>query len=212
MYSLRHDLESDWTQQLEDMNIYDDVSFIYTAPGIEGDTLLGNIVLCFTVLAYDNKSKFLEPHKDRWENKKKIMITLAGLSCMTIPLFVKVIDNGHKESFDLSKWYIEYQKDWRWKDIVSCMEYHSMAIQMSNKGAIDAQEAVHIGKMKEISRRERKTGDEMMDELRTEFLNLDTVLEKEDREKVTELESTNFMHFESWLAAKQKKLADAKTT
>lgn len=206
MYANRHNLEADWTEDLEQMNIWDDVSFIYDAPLVKGDNRIGNTILCFTVFAYNNKSRFLEPHKNRWENKKRIIVTLAGLSALTTMIYPKVIDNSHKESFELSTWYIKHQKDWRWETIIGNIEFHSMAIKMSTAGAIDAQEAVQIGKMLDASKKLRADADEMMDELQTEFMNLDTAMDKEHREKVTDV-NVNFMSYEAYLDTLKKSKA-----
>jgi hypothetical protein len=204
MYSLSHDLEADWTETLEDLNIYEDVAFIYNAPGVEGDTRIGNTLLCFTVLAYDNKSKYLDPHKDRWENKKKILVSLDGLSAMTKEIYVFTLVNKHREAYMLADWYIKYQKDWRWDTIISNQEYHSMAQNMANKGAIDAQEAIQIGKMLEMSEARRRAADTLSNELRTEFLSLDTALQKEGRPPISDIDTFNFMSFEVYLGAKNQ--------
>lgn len=204
MYNARHRLEEDWTQDLEELNIYDDVAPIYIAEGVKGDTRIGNTILCFTVLAYDNKSKFIDPHKDRWENKQKILVTLAGLSCMTVPVYQEVIYNKHKESYNLSEWYVKYQKDWRWTSVISGQEYHSMATKMANAGAVDSPEAIHMGKMLVQADELRLRADKLLEELRTEFLNLDTLLEKEERVKATDVDSANFMSFEIYLANRNK--------
>jgi hypothetical protein len=205
MYRLMHKLEDDWTEELERLNIDDDVAPLYSAPGVEGNTLTGNIILCYTVLAYDNGSSFLEPHKDRWENKKKIMVKLAGLSAMTIDLYKKVISNEHTQSFDLATWYLNYQKDWRWSNYITLLEYHSMAETMSKKGALDAQEGIQIGKMLEISEKRRERADTLLEEMQKEFLSLDTACEKEGRPRVTDMDNTNFMSYENYLNNKKNK-------
>lgn len=201
MYSLMHDLESDWTEQLENLNIYDNIDFIYNSEGVAGDTRIGNTILCYTVLAYDNKSKFLEPHKDRWDNKRKIIVKLAGLSALTQPIYSALIENKHKGSSDLANWYIAYQKDWRWEEALTLMEFHAMASNMSKKGAIDAQEGIQIGKMLAESRKCREAADEIMNTLKKEFLSVDIALEKEGRPRMTDIQPDNsdFMKFEIYL-------------
>lgn len=198
IYYAIKDIESNWQPELEKLNIWDDVSFIYNSKLISGDNRLGNIVLAFVVLAYDNNSTFLEPHKDRRENKEKIIVHLYGLSALTIELFIDILNNEHFETYNLSVWYLKYQMDWRWKSSVTMMEYDSMASNMSNKGAVDATEANQIGKMLETAEKLRRRADELQNELRIEFLNLDTVLEKEKRQKITDVEKVDFMSFESW--------------
>src|SRR4051812_22638213 len=85
--SLISDLESDWQEKMEQINIWEDVMQIYDSPGVSGNQRLGNEILAFTVMAYDNQSEWLEPHKDRWENKKKIMVRIAGISCFSKPIY-----------------------------------------------------------------------------------------------------------------------------
>jgi hypothetical protein len=199
-----NDLESDWTKELQELNIWDDVYTLYEADDIE-DKIVANIILCYTVLAYDNNSKMLEPHKDRWENKKKIIVKLAGLSALATKIYPRVLDNKHEEAFALANWYVDYQKDWRWGTIITYMDYDRMANNMSNKGAIDAQEGVQIGKMLELSTKRRREADLLLDEIRTEFLSLDTALSKEDREKITDVEINNFMDYAQYLHNKKAK-------
>lgn len=199
IYSNHRRLEADWQKDLEDLNIYDDIEHIYKAKGIDGDARIGNIVLAFTILAYDNSSRFLEPHKNRRENKEKILVTLAGVGALAIKLYQDIIDNKHEGAFNLAEWYVKYQKDWRWTDAIAAIEYHSMGTNMSNKGAIDADEAYKLGKVLDSATQQRRKADLLIDELRTEFLNLDTVLEKEGRAKVTDLAAVNFMSYEVYL-------------
>lgn len=210
MYELMHKLGDDWTEHLDQLNIDNEyVEKMYADPDIKGDALRGNIVLCYTVLAYDNRSRFLEPHKDRWENKKKILVKLGGLSVMTIPFFQQLIGNQHTACFDLASWYIGYQRDWRWGQWITLTEFHSMSENMAKKGALDATEAVQIGKMLEIAEKRRMRADEILDDLKKEFLHLDTALEKEDRLTITDVDNSNFMSYEIFLDQKNKALAAA---
>lgn len=191
-------LAGDWQEDLELLNVWQDIYPMYFSAGISEDRYHANIVLAYTILAYDNQSDWLEPHKDRYENKVKIITRLAGLSAMTVTLFALIVENKHKEAFDLSNWYLNYQRDWRWKDVITAMEYHSMASTMSNKGALDAQEAVQIGKMLQEAKKVRETADETLNKLRVEFLSLDTALEKENRVKLSDVDNLNFMSFETY--------------
>jgi hypothetical protein len=49
---------------------------------------------------------------------------------------------------------------------------------------------------------------ELINELETEFMNLNTCLEKEGRKKITASAKSDFMRFESWLSDKKEKGAD----
>lgn len=191
------DLESDWQEELERINIWEDIQFIYNAPGM--DRYIANITLAFTVLAYDNRSKWLNFHKDRYEDKKAILHRIAGDPAVRHEILLDVIYNRHKEGYDLSNWYLKYQKDWRWQMIITHIEFSSMAEKIAARGAIDAKDAIDIGKMIEIGKQRRQDADDMVDKLRKEFIALDTVLEKEGRVKISDIDEENFMSHEQWI-------------
>jgi hypothetical protein len=207
MYRLMHTLETDWTEDLERLNIDLDCEEMYQSEGVNGNTRFGNIILCYTVLAYDNRSQFLEPHKDRWENKRKIITKLAGLSALTIPLFNLLIENKHDAAFNLATWYINYQKDSKWNRWITLKEFDSMAQAMAKKGALDAQEGVQIGRMLIEAEKAAEKANELLNDMKKEFLSLDTALEKEERPRVTDMENQNFMSYENWLDKKETKQA-----
>lgn len=203
IYELIKDIESDWTDSLKQINIWDDVRDIYYYNKVS-DPMEANIILAFIVLAYDGNSTFLEVHKDRHDNKVKILRNLAGMNAMQNDLYNDVVFGFDKFMNTMINWYIDYQKDWRWKDIVAANEYHSTAMQMSMSGNTDPVVMHAIGKTRQLARSDKKIAEQMQNELRTEFLNLDTILEKEGKPKVTEVQEVDFMNHEAWLKADSK--------
>jgi hypothetical protein len=199
IYVLIDTIEADWREELESINIWDDVQDLYMYNEI--DRIQANTILALIVLAYDGNSKFLEPHKDRHDNKVKILQRLAGLNAMQTEVYRKVVFGFEKKVNEFINWYIDYQKDWRWKDIVAADEYHSTALQMSMAGSLSPDVMQSIGKMRMLARTDKKEAEKMRDDLRKEYLNVDLILEKENKPKATEVVTGNFMNHEEWVAS-----------
>jgi hypothetical protein len=200
-----HRMEEHWMRELDLIDCYEMCNDVYRCPEVGAEDWKGNIIVAFTVMAYTKGSPWLEFQKDRWMNKRNIMARIAGLSANTDPLYIAVVENLHAPSFNLASKYLEYQKDWKFKNIIVNYEYHSMTEAMSQRGAADAQEAIAIGKALREGKQNRMEADEMLKELQKEFMPLDAALEKEGRNKITDMENNNFMRHEQWLA-RQKRL------
>lgn len=203
IYVLIRDIESDWQPALDEINIWLDVQDLYFYSKIK-EPHHANIILAYIVLAYDGNSKWLEPHKDRHDNQIKILTRLAGMSAMQNPFYNDLVFGFDKMILQMINWYVDYQKDWRWKDIVAADTYHSTALQMSMAGSIDPAIMKAIGQTRQLARADKKIAEQMRNEIRTEFLNLDTILEKEGKPKATEVIEKDFMNHESWVMSDSK--------
>lgn len=197
-------LEKSWTEELEALNIWDDVSDLYCiSTDIKNGSFIpeyqANTILAFIVMAYDNRSEFLEPHKDRYDNKVKILTRLAGPAALNNSIFNNLVYSLHDDCNKVINWYIDYQRDWRWKDVLVSREYAAKTMARVMNGEIDA------GKMLNESREMNTEADRMLDILRTEFLNLDTALDKEQKPKITDFASINFMSHEAFIRNREKK-------
>jgi hypothetical protein len=71
-------------------------------------------------------------------------------------------------------------------------------------GSNDPGEGVKIGKMMKEGTDRQRSADALLKEIREEFMNLDTALEKEGRPKITEMENFNFMRHEDFVASSEK--------
>lgn len=200
VYAHINDLECDWRDPLEELFVWDDVSQLWF--GKEPDE--ANTVFAFIVLAYHNKSRYLEAHKDRYDNKLKIFSKLAGPSFLTREWYRDVLYNFDKIANYIISWFIEFQKDWRWDSIVTGMEYAARANAMSLMGGNSPKEEVDIGKMIKEGKDARRAADALLEEIRIEKVNINMALKKEDRKEMTDMESGNFMRHEHFVLAKQK--------
>ena len=202
--------DEDWTAELKSINIYEDVASIYSK---KWPTDFCNRIVAFIVLAYDNKSGWIELHKDRWDNKYKIASRL-GLDIKNKTV-TAIIENSNFTVNDIVAWFVDYQTDWRWDAIVSCFEYASemmrfaktkteqRVFQDQDEGGKMVFNEVDIDKLSsgnmkkgqniEAAISQRKRGEELLKEIEEEFVQLNTVMHKEGKRQPTDLK-----HIESW--------------
>lgn len=207
---LKQDMAGDWKPLLSDINIYEDVKKLY---GLKWTTEFCNRVLAFIVMSYDNQSAWIEIHKDRWDNKYKIASRL-GLNIKDRKV-KDIVENNNATVNGIVAWFMEYQKDWRWDSIMTYFEYHS---EMMRFGSIKTQEQIVVGEeeggkkmLSDVSIDEqakgnfrkgvniekavdmRRKGEELLEEIKREYVNIDTALFKEHK-----LTMTGAYDIESW--------------
>jgi hypothetical protein len=185
-------LSSSWVDELELMNVYEDVEPLYN---IKDKGYNPNVALAFIILSYDRRSEWIQIHKDRIENKTKIMQTIAGLSCMSVERYANIVKGKDDAANQVISWFLDYQKDWRWKTIVRCFEYHSTVMNMPQMGT--SKDTLDIGRCITEAVNKRKEGEKLWKEIKTEFVNLDTILEQEGKHKITE--NIDFMSHEQFI-------------
>jgi hypothetical protein len=115
VYYHKNELDEDWRPKLDRMNIWNDVGELWFGT----DQYESNVIFAYMVLAYSNLSDMLDAHKNRYDNKLKILTHLVGPSCLTNERYRDMLYNQDKVLNRIIKWYIEYQKDWRWGKIAS---------------------------------------------------------------------------------------------
>lgn len=208
--ALKNDFEADWRAELERINIYDDVKIIYER---KWKTDFCNQVLAFIVMAYDNQSGWIELHKDRWDNKEKIASKL-GMNIKEKKV-KDIIENNDPDVQAVVGWFVLHQIDWRWDAIISCFEYASEMFRFAKTKTDDKIVVKSEGDKKEFAEvdidrltkgnmakglnldkaiAQRRAGEELLKELRQDFVVLDTALEKEGKRKVTDAAK----NIESW--------------
>lgn len=187
------DLENDWESDLRELGILDEVKPLYE----EYDDVSGNIILSYIVLAYDNKSTYLNTHKERFSEKRRILKILTKQHGMDQDVIDEIVENKNEMVNRITDWYLDFQKDWRWNNIIRCFEFHATAVAAKAKG--DAKSTIEIGKLLDEGLRQRREGEKLIDEIQKDFANLDSVLEQEKKEKIT---TGDFMSFENWMANK----------
>lgn len=197
---LKRDLDGDWTEELERLNIWDDVSPLY----IElNNRRQANILVTFIWLAYDGSSEQIEPHKDRLQNKRTILSKLAGKECFTKEIYLDAVLGGNMVIDNVIEFCVNNQKDWRWTSAISSLEFASKARAKSFSADKES------GDMLEMADKRQDKANKILDELRQDFVDLDAVLDAEGKAKITDrVEDTpDFMSFELYI--KQRKFKDA---
>lgn len=204
--NLKIDFTRNWQDALDGAGIWDDVKALYQK---KWPTEFCNRVLAFVVLAYDNDSGWIESHKDRWGNKERIA-TKLGLNIKEERV-KDIIENSSEVVLDLVAWYIDTQTDWRWDAVLSHYEHASEMMRFAKQKTddrifVDEEEGgkkvfreVDIetlskgntakGKNLMDAIEHRKQGDALLKEMQADFVQLDTVLAKEDRRKTTDKSS-----------------------
>lgn len=198
MKSLRRNLEVDWTSELEEMGIWDEASPLYANINQRRDA---NIIVAYVFFAYHSKSIYLDPFKDRLENKRSIMMRIAGKDCFDRELFLDAVLGGDAIIDEFIEFIINDQRDWRWNTIVSNMEFASKVTAKSR-----TEDFKQSADLLELADKRREKADKLLEEIREEFVDLDTVLEKEGKAKITD-KTSDFMSWE--LYTRKKKFAEA---
>jgi len=180
---LYKELTKDWSVELKKINIYEDVNEIYS----KHDTYHANCILSFIVFAYHRESQWLELHKDRLENKTKIMRTIVGDWAMSDEAFSETVKGNNSASNTVITWLLDYQKDWRWKQIELDFSYHAQIRDMTKniKPEEDAKDALNKGKCIEEALKRRRQGEALLKEIQQEYMILDTIAKQENKPEPT---------------------------
>ena len=188
IHELKRNIDSDWTEALDRINIWHEIEPLYTHID---NRVISNTIFAFIVLAYDAESEFLEPLKDRITNKRSIMIRLAGKDCFKKEIYTEAVlgDSYTGEPQGIIdktiQWYIDQQRDRRWGKIISGFEFDSKATALAS-GASDMDGMKEAGTILDSAKKRLEDATKLLEEIRREFVDLDTVLEKEDKLKVTD--------------------------
>lgn len=182
--TLTNKLENDWKPQLEAINIYDDVAVLYE----NYDNYIANIMLAFIVFAYHKESPYLDLHKDRLDNKKGILQSLAGDAALDHEDLKKAISDEQAIAVGLViDWLMEYLKDWRWKTIEACFTYHAKAMEMGKAASAleDPKVVKERGLLLNQGISARLQGEDLLKEIQIDYMPLDTIMELENKQKIT---------------------------
>jgi hypothetical protein len=180
---LSKDLNKDWSEDLKRINIYQDVDVLYSTY----DMHHANCILAFIIFSFHSESERLELHKDRLENKTKIMCSLVGDWAMTIKEFKDSVDGNDKAANEVINWIFEYQKDWRWTQVELDFSYHAQIREMTKSisSTEDAKDALQKGKCIEEALKRRRQGEALLKEMQQDYMNLDTIAKQENRNEPT---------------------------
>lgn len=159
-----------------------------------------NKLIAFIIYSYDPDSQKLDIRKDRIENKISIM---EGIGIDTNDDLIKdILHNSNEEFNNVVLLFLEQLTDWRWIQIFSFLDYHSNMIRFANQKTEEERKYDKINKegiVKELTEEydietiakinknkgdllnqameARKKADELLEQIRREFVNTDTVVQ-----------------------------------
>lgn len=223
---LKNDTSRIWEKDLDEMGIWPYVSVLY-GKGRWDST--ANVMVAFIILAYSNKSNWVETHKDRVKNKREILHKL-GVEDTSREHWQDLI-YGRPPFDDIIKWFINWQQDWRWQTISAALDYYSNMMQFAQSKTPTTKEslsqgipvtitATHAdiaqanqrkGDLIEKATAVREKADQMLTQIRREYMQLDTICEQEGRIKATDdFDQTSLEYFHYLKDQKQKNAANKK--
>jgi len=193
--NISRELNKDHTFYLEDMGLIKTFEEVYNLGISVKDE---NRIICFIVFAFDPDSQKLDIRKDRRENKESILSCLGA--DIKSDLFKEILNNSHEKFNNIVLVYLELLTNWKWQTIFSLLDYHSNMIRFATQKTeaeksfdkinkegevktitqdydIDTIAKVNLQKS-EIFKRAidaRKQADELLEEIRKEFMPTDHV-------------------------------------
>ncbi len=208
LMEMRDQLEKDWRSDLVDLNMWEEVRFLYGHGSVKPlDLRDSNTILVFIGLAYDNESPSIDIDQDRLENKMDIFKSLAGLNWNLNEHYVDACAGVKSPYEEVIEWYIDRQMDWRWSGILANIEYHSKATALA-RGARDPKSIMDSGKMLASAKASRLEANTDMKKLQEEFVALDVALNREKRKKITDrtTKSGKVESHEIWILGSTSKI------
>lgn len=190
---IKDQLDKNWLPDLIDNDLNDIFKPCYSLNLSIEDC---NRVICFIIYAYSPESLWLDLKKDRLENKEKILSNLgADLSSKS---FKEIINSKNDIVGDCIFSYLENSKNWKFRAIFDLLEYSAKMFRFANEDTgtevthekmnkegnpvaltaeLDAETIVKINKgkseLQDIAIAKRKKADELLEEIRKEFVNTD---------------------------------------
>jgi len=199
--SLVKRLESDWEEDLVNLNIWDNVCDLYYL--FNADHRKANIILAYIVLSYSKHSPRLDMNMDRMDNKISILTSLGGISAMADKDYCNAAVGNLSPYTEIIEFYINFQKDRRFQEIVAAYDYHAKATFMMTT-AMDSKEMESAGRVFNIACSLREKADSMRSDIEKENVHIDSALEKEDREKLSDRMGKDFMSHEVYMRSQQQ--------
>ena len=202
---LKRHPEDDWQDDLERLNIKEDLAYFY---GMMPDRQIANCILTFIVFAYSADSDYIEPTTDRLENKRNIMKRVAGDGWENKENLLEAVVGDEGGVIDNTiEWYLNRQKDWRWNTIISGWEFHAKA-QSLQSTASDVKSMNEAASMLNIADARREKSDNLWDQIKREFMDIDSALAAEKKDKLTDRLKKDDSTWELWV--KMKKIRKAR--
>lgn len=122
------DPEANWLSHLEEQNLHKIFRPIYH----HNFTIeIQNKIVSFIILAYDNDSHWINPKKDRYENKLQI---LDGIDIeKKSPVFKAILNYDDDKIQEVILQYLMAQTDHRWYEVMTLLEYSNKTMMFCNR-------------------------------------------------------------------------------
>lgn len=199
--SLSKNMDANWEEDLINLNIWDDVCDLYYK--FNTDMHKANVILTYIVLAYGKESPRLDLNMDRMDNKVKILKSLAGLSAMSDDDYCKAAVGTLSPYNEIIEFYINYQKDRRFQEIVGAYDFHAKATATMNTST-DLREMAIAAQVFNSAVALREKADALVDQIEKENVHIDSALDKENRTKLSDRRGDDFISHEIYMRSQSK--------
>ena len=221
------DADLNWLSALEDLNLHTIFRPVYT---LNFRIEILNKVVAFVILAYDNNSEWIDVRKDREQNK---ILIIEGLgSDPTTGIFSEILKDDNALIKEVILKYLLSQCDHRWQEIMSLLDYSSRTLILSNRKTdskfivgirvnketkeeekeyeyLDPREVAKLedakGDLLEKATRARKTADELLKSIETDYQKIDHITQAEFGFQFTDIKKMDIMSWESRLKFRRSK-------
>lgn len=199
---LKGNLEGDWRKEIEDANLQIVFEEIYKLP----NTIIHiNTCIAFIIFSYDSDSGYINLKQDRYLNKVDILEGLGGNPSEEVYQLLLNVDTDDFQEV-ISK-FIKRQPDWRFRTIVTCFDFHSKhigtAAEPISATITDDLEKAKINKAKgELLKeaiRQREVGEQLLLQIKKDYVNLDHVTQSEFGFIATEVEKYDVQSWRSFI-------------
>lgn len=204
---IRKDLDKGWQNQLEEYGLHHIFFPIYKMNDASLEEM--NTIICYIIYAYSPDSLWLDIKKDRIDNKKRILHNLDA--DISKKIFKDIVNNSINDTIGTSIFsFLEELKDWRWKVVFDLLEYAARMSRFANaetsaektktKGKGENEVAViasididiiskvnkEKGQLLQMSIEKRRQADDMINQIRKEFVATDNAVQGDFNFQYTE--------------------------
>lgn len=213
--------ENNWLSHLEDINLHVIFRPIYT---FNFKIEILNKIVSFIILAYDNNSEWIDVRKNRDQNKITIMEGIGADAGAGI--FSEILTDNNPIVKEVILKYLLSQCDHRWQEIMSLLDYSSGMILFCNRKTddkflvglrmnketnaeekqyeyLDPREVTKIndtkGDLLEKAIRARKTADELLKSIESDYQKIDSITQSEFGFQFTDIKKYDITSWEQRL-------------
>lgn len=221
------ELSSNWRDRLELINLHNDFDPIYK---LGFPQAVSNTIVSFIILSYDNDSDWIDIRKDRIENLEKNLVSLHADPNNQI--FKPILTGENKEVAEVIVNYLLNQADSRWQQVMSLFDYSSKMIRYCNSKTDSRQkidtvktgdtvedifEEYDIEVINKVNKSKgellmkaieaRKQGEELLTQMKKDFVKVDSLTESEFDYTFTDVEKHDIYSWKQFVRKKNKRKA-----